>query len=126
MKFTNFSLKASVAALAVSLAATATPALADHHMEAAGDAAATEFPLTPEGAAQFIAKVEQEYRDFAEPAARIEWLNATYINYDSNTLASKYGAELSVMSVNFANEAAKYAAVEGLDPDVERKLGMLR
>lgn len=127
MKFANLSLKASLAALAVSLAAT--PALADHHMEADGEAAgdaATEFPLTPEGAAQFIAKVEAEYSAFSKPAAQIEWINNTYINYDSNTLASQYGAQASVMGVNFANEAAKYAEIEGLDPDVERKLGMLR
>jgi len=128
MQFAKIALKASVAALAVSLAATSVPALADAHTEAgtAEEAATTEFPLTPEGAAQFIESVEQEYRAFATPAARIEWLNATNINFDSNTLAAQYGAELSVMSVNFANEAAKYAAIEGLDPDVERKLGMLR
>ena len=105
MKLTPFSLKASAAALAVAIAATAAPAFADAHMETSEEAA-TEFPLTPEGAAQFIAKVEHEFREFSEPYARISWLNATYINHDSNTLASEYGAELTLMSVRFANEAA--------------------
>ncbi len=128
MNFAKFSLKCSAAALAVSLAATSVPALADAHMEpeVPAEESATEFPLTPEGAAQFVASVEQQYAEFSLPYAQVSWLNATYINHDSNALAAKYGAELTLMSVGFATEAAKYAEVEGLDPEVARKLDMLR
>ena len=128
MKRTTFSLKASAAALAISLAATSAPAFADAHSEApeAAAEADTQFPLTPEGAAQFIDQVEAEYGDFSKTYAHVSWLNATNINHDSNTLASQYGAELTLMSVGFATEAARYAEVEGLDPEVERKLSMLR
>ncbi len=127
MKFANLTLKASAAALAVSLAATSVPAFADAHIEAdIAEENTTQFPLTPEGAAEFVAMVEAEFADFSKTYAHISWLQATNINHDSNTLASQYGAELTTMSVGFATEAAKYAAVEGLDPGVERKLGMLR
>ncbi|MBV7260126.1 M2 family metallopeptidase [Erythrobacter crassostreae] len=124
MKLAKTALKTSFAALAVSLASAPLPAFADDH--ATEDAAAAEFPLTPEGAAQFIAAAEAEMAEFSTTAAHIYWLQATNINYDSNKLAAKYGAEATLMSVRFANEAAKYAPIEGLNPDVARKLDMLR
>ncbi|WP_299193007.1 M2 family metallopeptidase [uncultured Erythrobacter sp.] len=128
MKLTNLSLKASAAALAISLCAASAPAFAEAHEEAgASEASAeTQFPLTPEGAADFVAAVEAEYAEFSVTFGHVSWLQATNINHDSNTLASQYGAELTLMGVGFATEAAKYAEVEGLDPDVARKLNMLR
>ncbi|TRD12430.1 M2 family metallopeptidase [Erythrobacter insulae] len=122
-------LKTSLASLAISLAAA--PAFADGHAghahtDTAASAAETEFPLTPEGAAQFIAKVEAEMADFSSTSAHIYWLQATNITYDSNKLAAEYGARATLMSVGYANEAAKYAAVPGLDSEISRKLDMLR
>ena len=116
-------------ALAVSLTAWSTPALAESNAETtqtAEEAAEARFPLTPEGAAAFVASVEAEYADFSKTYAHVSWLQATNINHDSNTLASQYGAQLTLMSVGFATEAARFAEVEGLDPVVERKLAMLR
>ena len=129
MKSSTFSLKASAMALAVSLTAWSTPALAESNAETtqtAEEAAEARFPLTPEGAAAFVASVEAEYADFSKTYAHVSWLQATNINHDSNTLASQYGAQLTLMSVGFATEAARFAEVEGLDPVVERKLAMLR
>ena len=121
MNFAKFSIKCSAAALAVSLAATSVPALADAHMEpeVPAEESATEFPLTPEGAAQFVASVEQQYAEFSLPYAQVSWLNATYINHDSNALAAKYGAELTLMSVGFATEQALGEVLE-LDVAAER------
>nr|WP_298928468.1 M2 family metallopeptidase [uncultured Erythrobacter sp.] len=126
MKFAPTALKTSFAALAISLAAA--PALADGHAghDTAEEASDTEFPLTPAGAAEFIAAAEAEMAEFSNSASHIYWLQATNINYDSNKLAAEYGAKATLMSVKFANEAAKYAAIEGLDSDVSRKLDMLR
>ncbi len=131
MKFARFTFKASAAALAVSLAAASVPAMADAHVEAGSaddmtEESAAQFPLTPEGAAEFIAHVEAEFAEFSKTSAHVAWLQATNINHDSNTLASQYGAQGTLMSVGFATEAAKYAEIAGLDPVVERKLGMLR
>ncbi len=118
MKFASVALSA----LAVSLA---TPAMADHH--AAGtEAAASAYPMTPQGAADWVAMVENNMFDFSVEYGRVLWLNNTYIVHDSDQLAAKYGAEATEKSVRYANEAAKYARVEGLDAEVARKLDILR
>ena len=118
MKFASVALTA----LAVSLA---TPAMADHH--AAGtEAAASAYPMTPQGAADWVAMVEKDMFEFSVEYGRVLWLNNTYIVHDSDQLAAKYGAEATEKSVRYANEAAKYARVEGLDAEVARKLDILR
>ncbi|OAN81816.1 peptidyl-dipeptidase [Erythrobacter sp. EhN03] len=118
MKFASVALTA----LAVSLA---TPAMADHH--AAGtEAAASAYPMTPQGAADWVAMVEKDMLEFSVEYGRVLWLNNTYIVHDSDQLAAKYGAEATEKSVRYANEAAKYARVEGLDAEVARKLDILR
>jgi peptidyl-dipeptidase A len=118
MKFATVALSA----LAVSLA---TPAMADDHAETPA-AAAAAFPLTPQGAADWVAMVEQDMFDFSVEYGRVLWLNSTYIVHDSNQLAAKYGAQATEKSVRYANEAARYAQVAGLDPEVARKLDILR
>ena len=118
MKFASVALTA----LAVSLA---TPAMADHH--AAGtEAAASAYPMTPQGAADWVAMVEKDMFDFSVEYGRVLWLNNTYIVHDSDQLAAKYGAEATEKSVRYANEAARYARVEGLAAEVARKLDILR
>ena len=114
-------LRTSLAALAI---ASATPALADHHET--GTEASAQFPMTPQGAADWVAMVEKDLFDFSVEYGRVLWLNSTYINHDSDTLAAKYGAESTENAVRYANKAAEYARVEGLDPEVARKLDMLR
>ena len=114
----------SVSLAALATATLATPALADHHEEA--EMAQAEYPMTPQGAADWVAMVEQTMSDFSLEAAQIYWVNATYITQDTDALAARVGAEGTEMSVNYALEAAKYAGIEGLDADVKRKLDMLR
>lgn len=118
MKFATVALSA----LAVSLA---TPAMADDHAETPA-AAAAAFPMTPQGAADWVAMVEQDMFDFSVEYGRVLWLNSTYIVHDSNQLAAKYGAQATEKSVRYANEATRYAQVAGLDPEVARKLDILR
>ena len=118
MKFATVALSA----LAVSLA---TPAMANDHAETPA-AAAAAFPMTPQGAADWVAMVEQDMFDFSVEYGRVLWLNSTYIVHDSNQLAAKYGAQATEKSVRYANEAARYAQVAGLDPEVARKLDILR
>ena len=118
MKFATVALSA----LAVSLA---TPAMADDHAETPA-AAAAAFPMTPQGAAEWVAMVEQDMFEFSVEYGRVLWLNSTYIVHDSNQLAAKYGAQATEKSVRYANEAARYAQVAGLDPEVARKLDILR
>lgn len=114
--------RVALSALAISLAA---PAYADDHASSATEAAQA-FPMTAQGAADWVAMVEKEYFDYSIEASRIYWVNATYITDDTDALAAQTGAKGTEMSVNFALEAAKYAQVQGLNPVVARKLDILR
>ena len=111
-------------ALAVGLA---TPATAQQQPAADPvSAAAVEFPLTPQGAADFVAAAEADLFDYSVDASRIAWVNATYITDDTDLLAARSGAIGTEKSVRYALEAARYAEVPGLDPELARKLVMLR
>ena len=114
-------LKGAAAALAIAFAA---PLAAQEAASAAAPAAA--YPETPEGAAAWVAMVEADLAAFSKEYGHVSWLNATYINHDSDTLAARYGAELTVKQVGYANEAARYARVAGLDAETARKLDILR
>ncbi len=129
MKTLKFPLKTSLLALAMAL--PAAPALADGHADketekTSADDVAPAYPMTPQGAEEWMAMVERDFADFSKTYAHVSWLNATNINHDSDTLAAQYGAELTLKSVGYANEAARFAQVPGLDPEVARKLNMLR
>ncbi|MEL7686384.1 M2 family metallopeptidase [Citromicrobium bathyomarinum] len=114
----------SLAAIAAATAALATPALAEHHEGA--EMAQAEYPMTPQGAANWVAMVEQTMGDFSLESAQIYWVNSTYITHDTDAMAARVGAQGTEMSVQYALEAAKYAEVDGLDPEVARKLDILR
>lgn len=82
--------------------------------------------MTPEGAAAWIDMVEQDLYDFSKDYGRVSWINATYITHDTDTLVAQYGAKSTEKTVRYATEAARYATIEGLDPEVKRKLDLLR
>ena len=95
---------------------------------AAGEASAEAlpYPLTPQGAQQFIADAEKDLGDFSVIGARAGWVNATYINDDTDALAAYFGTIGTEKGVKYASQAARYAEVQGLDPDTARKLNILR
>jgi len=113
---------ASVAVLALA-AGLAVPAAAQ---DATTAAEAPAYSMTPQGAADFVAAVEKDLFDFSVEAARVAWVNATYITEDTDALNARYGAIGTEKAVRYALDAAKYAQVPGLDPVVARKLDMLR
>ncbi|WP_341711886.1 M2 family metallopeptidase [Erythrobacter sp.] len=117
MKFASVALSA----LAISLA---SPALAEHHEAAPAETAA--FPMTPQGAADWVASVEKDLFDYSVEASQVYWVNNTYITEDTDALAAKIGAVGTEKSVKYALEAAKYAEIADLDPVVKRKLDILR
>lgn len=123
MKFMSAALTTAASALALTLA---TPALANDH---AGDAAAEMvdgFPLTAQGAADFVAATEDELQKLWVIGAQAQWVNSTYITQDTNALAAHFGAIAAETSVEKALAAARFAEIDGLDPDVARKLDILR
>ncbi|MBI1364563.1 MAG: peptidase M2 family protein [Alphaproteobacteria bacterium] len=89
--------------------------------QAATDAAAP----TAADAAAFIAAAEKTYAEKAEEAARIAWVNATNITFDTDWLAAKNGGEMTKLAVDFANEAKTYDGVD-VAPDIRRKLNILK
>ena len=115
---------ASVALLALA-AGLATPAAAQNAAPSTV-ATAPAYPMTPQGAADFVAAVEKDLFDFSVESARIQWVNATYITDDTDALAARYGAIGTEKQVQYALDAARYAQVQGLDPIVARKLDILR
>ena len=123
MKFARLASTAT-AAIAMALAA---PAMADDHgQDTEAMEASDAFPMTPEGAKAWVAMVEQDLFDFSVNAARVYWVNSTYLTEDTDALAAKVGAEGTEKSVQYALEAARYAEVTGLDAETARKLDMLR
>ncbi|AKH41293.1 peptidyl-dipeptidase A [Altererythrobacter atlanticus] len=114
---------ASVALFALA-AGISAPTLAQG--ETSTSASEESYPMTPAGAAQFVAAVERDLFDYSVDASRVYWVNATYITPDTDALAAKVGAEGTEKSVKYALEAAKFARIDGLDPDVRRKLDILR
>ena len=111
---TNTSSTAPVAEIPAT--AAATPAAAD----------GLAHPQTPEGARQFIADVEKDLFDLSVIGGRAQWVNATYINDDTDALAAYFGTIGTEKGVKYATQAAQYAKVPGLDPDTARKLNILR
>ncbi len=114
---------ASVALIALA-GSLASPAMAQQ--QPAAEAAAPAFPLTAQGAADFVAAAEADLFDYSVEASRIAWVNATYITDDTDALAAESGAIGTEKAVRYALEAARYAEVPGLDAEVARKLVMLR
>jgi peptidyl-dipeptidase A len=115
-----FRTAASTLAVALSLAAAA-PASA----QAAPAAPATAAPTAADADA-LVARAEKEMADFSVDAARIAWVNATYITDDTDALAAKSGAIGTEMGVRYALEAAKFDGVKGLSYDTRRKLDIMK
>ena len=105
-------MRISVSIIAIALATAAAPALAQTQSSADADG--------------FIARAEKELADYGVDAARVAWVNNTYITDDTDALAAKSGAEGTEIAVRLAIEAAKYDKVKGLSPDTRRKLDILR
>lgn len=124
---------ASVSLGAMALAACSTAAPPPPATMA--DAAAMPVPpapsadatvRTPEGAREWIAMVEKDLFDLSVIGSRAGWVNATYINDDTDALAAYFGTIGTEKGVKYALEAAQWAKVPGLDPDTARKLNILR
>jgi peptidyl-dipeptidase A len=74
----------------------------------------------------FVAAAEKELAQFSVFNGQVQWINNTYITEDTDAVASRVGAQGTEMSVRFANEAARFAALPGLSYDTKRKLDILR
>ena len=91
-------------------------------------------PLAPAGdrtptaaeAAAFVDSAEAVLLDLSNRAGHAQWVQATYITYDTNILAAQANEVFLTAAVELATEAAEYLKAPGLAPDVRRKLEILR
>jgi len=81
-------------------------------------------PTTADALA-FLSEVEKQYDDIGEEAARISWVNATYINYDTDWLVARIDARTTELGVKYAKQATDYDNVD-VPPDARRKLELLK
>jgi len=130
----KLAISVSLAALAVAGCAATPPAqmaadapvIANDTPGTTDAPAASAYPTTPDGARAFVAAVEKDLFDLSVIGGRAQWVNATYINDDTDALAAYFGTISTEKGVQYATDAARYAAVQGLDFDTSRKLNILR
>lgn len=84
-----------------------------------------EAAPTRADAEAFIERVEKWTREFGEYYARISWVQATYINFDTNWLVTKADTESTEMGVKFANEAKRFNDLD-LPEEMRRKLEAIK
>ena len=115
--------------LATSSLIAVTPACAPQSTEAGaapGKAVTVgDQPVSLGEAKAFIERVEKETRAFGEFSARIGWVQATYINHDTDWLLTKVSTEGTEMGVKFANEAKRFDDLD-LPPEMRRKLDAIK
>lgn len=116
-------MKTAASMIAITTMFMATPAYAMPTDE--NEKANFENP-TAYDAENFVELTEAEMFSFSIDAARIYWINSTYINDDTDAMAAQVGAEGTTMSVKAAMDAALFKDVPGVDPIVTRKLNKLR
>lgn len=80
---------------------------------------------TPEEARAFVDDAEKKLADLAEYDAHVQWVGATFINYDTEWLQTRADAALNEATVKYAMESAQYNDVDA-DPVTRRKLNLLR
>ena len=73
----------------------------------------------------FLEEVETQYTTVGEESARINWVNATYINYDTDWLVANINARVTELGVKYAKDAVRYDGVD-VDPAARRKLELLK
>ncbi len=100
----------SLGAVAIALVC-ATPALA--------------APTAAEADA-FVTSAEKQLSEAFLPNSQAQWINATYINDDSNAIAAYFDSSFTALQVRLATEAAQFNGVSGLSFDTQRKLNLLR
>jgi peptidyl-dipeptidase A len=73
----------------------------------------------------FVAKAEADLAADGDFQARAGWVQATYINTDTNWIVAKVGADSTDRAVRYAKEAARFDGVK-VDAVIARKLYLLK
>ncbi len=109
---------------AAALSVLAAPAFAAQDAaETPSEAAAQD--VTVEDAQAFLEDAEARLEEMNEYASHVFWVQSNFINFDTNWLAAKVGAESTKLGVELANETKKYDDLD-LPADLERKMQALK
>jgi peptidyl-dipeptidase A len=90
-----------------------------------GPAPSGETEPTAEEARAYVEAAEREIDSMSEEQARIAWIYATYINYDSEWLAQRSNARATETAVRLAAGASRFVGLD-LDAVTQRKVDLLR
>jgi peptidyl-dipeptidase A len=77
-------------------------------------------------AAQFMTRVDAGLRRVWTAQARADWINQTYITEDTDSLAADAQEAAMAYVTEAILESRRYDGVEGIAPDVARRLALLR
>ncbi|HTC52255.1 MAG TPA: M2 family metallopeptidase [Steroidobacteraceae bacterium] len=80
---------------------------------------------TPADAAAFVARAEADLAKTDEFVNHTAWVQATYINSDTDLLLSQARSQRTILAVRYAKEAAQYDHLK-LDQVTRRKLYLLK
>ena len=89
-------------------------------------AAENSPPVTAATAAGFVTDAERQLSSYNDYAARVAWVNSTYITDDTDYLNARAGAEGTLLTVKLAKQAAQFNATPDLTFNVRRKLDFLK
>ncbi|MBL8949630.1 MAG: M2 family metallopeptidase [Myxococcaceae bacterium] len=95
-------------------------------LAAAPAPAAAAMAPTAADAKAFVAKVNEDLKKLWVRQATAEWIKSTYITDDTERNAAAIDEEVMAFLGKTVKEAAKFRAVKGLEPDVERSINLLR
>jgi peptidyl-dipeptidase A len=81
---------------------------------------------TVDEAVQFITETDAGLRRVYVQESRAAWINLTYVNHDTDGLAADASVETAEYLTGAIKESVKFSGVQGLPPEVERQLALLR
>jgi peptidyl-dipeptidase A len=88
-------------------------------------ALAADPKVTPAEAKKFIDEAEQRLLTLGVDAAHADWIKSTYINDDSEAVASLLDERLINAVVDYAKKSTRFDGLK-LDPATERKIRLLK
>ncbi len=74
---------------------------------------------------EFLNEAEVKIREMSEEGARLAWIAANFITYDTQFVQAKHDARTTLMAVQLAKQAAAYDDVKA-NADTRRKLDTLK
>lgn len=86
---------------------------------------APESAPTVEEATAFIVEVEKTYDELGEYAGHVFWVQANFVNFDTNFLVAKASEEFTALGVKYANQAKRFNDLE-LSADLRRKINLVK